>query len=43
METKQVQQPATEEVHSGRQVAFRIAAFIFGIIALMLLLKFITG
>ncbi len=43
METQQRQQQAPEEVHSGRQVAIRIAAFIFGIIGLMLLLKFITG
>ncbi len=36
-------QPGKPEEQSGKQVAFGIAAFVFGSILLMLLIKYLTG
>ncbi len=43
MDTQSNQQPKGEQVQSGKQVAFGIAAFVIGTIALLILLKYLTG
>ena len=43
MEAQGAKQPKQEEVQSGKQVAFGIAAFIVGTIVLLFLLRYLTG
>jgi hypothetical protein len=43
METQPNQPPKQEQVQSGTQVAFGIAAFIIGTIVLLVILKYLTG
>lgn len=43
MDTQDKNQIKNEEVQSGKQVAFGVAAFVIGTIVLLLLLKYLTG
>ena len=43
MDTQDKNQVKQDEMQSGRQVAFGVAAFIIGTIILLLLLKYLTG